>query len=92
MRKHPKFLTKLIHGLGAAIAFNQEIGSVVNKVKDGTWMTNPQAALQDLLYVSTGVTPQGTILPQQTTASIFSKIGGYAFIKTAMFFKKHFKV
>jgi hypothetical protein len=89
--KRQSLITKGIHLAGAGIAFNQEIGAVVTDVQNGKFITNPQQALLDLLYASTGVQANGQIQPAQTTTSILSKVGGYAFVKVAMFFKRHMR-
>ena len=92
MRRHPSMTTKAVNLASLAIAFNQEIGSAVQNFQNGTWFSNPQAALNELLAKSTGIHTDGSINSQETSISVLSKIGGFAFNKVSKFFIRRFKV
>jgi hypothetical protein len=91
-RRHPKLLTRAVNATGALIAFNREIGSVVTDFQSGNLMANPHGSLQNLLYASVGITPDGSLNNAALQASIVSKVGGYAFVKIAKFFLRRFRM
>jgi len=92
VRRHPKLTTQAVNVGSALVAFSQEIGAVVRNFQNGTWFANPEAALNELLAVSTGVHTDGTINIAQTTTSATAKIGGYALNKVAKFFLRKFRM
>ena len=87
-----KFLSKAINGIGLAIAFNQEISSGLSDFTNGTWMNDPQSALGHLQTAAIGVNPNGTINHTALTASVTSKVAGYAWVKFAHFVAKRMRI
>lgn len=92
MAKHPKALTKAVNALGLIIAFNQEIGQAIQDVQNGSYFNDPVNALNRLKFKSLGIDNFGTVNPAQLSASITSKVGGYAFVKIAKFFTKRLRM
>lgn len=83
--------TKLVHGVSAAIAFSQEIGKGVEDFMNGVTFSNPQGALGNILWAATGISGGG-IDQNQLKNSALAKLGGYAFDKVAMWFKRRMRV
>ncbi len=86
MARHPKATTAAINAATLLMAFNQEIESVANNVRNGNWQSIPK----DLLATGTGIS-NGHIDSTQAAISVASKVGAYAFNKIAKHFAK-FKV
>jgi hypothetical protein len=91
VKRHPKLATQAINVTSAAIAFSAEIGSAANNFRNGIWFSNPEAGLNELLFVSTGIHTDGSIDYNRTTASALAKVGGYAFNKVAKWFLKRMR-
>jgi hypothetical protein len=97
VKRKPKLITRIANGIGLLIAFNQEIGSAIQD--QGIWATQPITGFGNLLGSMTGFNAfatryggQGTINATQLTASIGSKVGGYAFAKIIKVLVKRMKV
>lgn len=79
--------TKAIHAVSAAIAFSNEIGKGAEDLLSGTTFSNPKGALENLLWAATGIS-NGSLDANQLKNSALAKIGGFAFDKVAMYFKR----